>query len=235
MPAESAPAALIVTLIVAVAARVAGALRTDGAVAGCAVGAAISVGWGLPGLAPLGAFFVLGSAATRIGYARKTDRGTAERSGGARGAGRVLAKGGVAAVAALWPAPCAAAALTGALAAALADTLGTEIGTLAAGEPRLLPGLRRVPAGTPGAVSGVGTLGLVAGAALVPAAAAGAGLLPWSLVPWVAGGGASGALLESLLGGCAPAFARLPGTARNVVTTAIGATLAAIAASGGVT
>jgi uncharacterized protein (TIGR00297 family) len=233
MPAESALTAAIVTVVVAAVARLVGAVSTSGAAAGCLVGGAIAVGAGLPGLAPLGAFFVLGSLATRVGYGRKAEKGTAERSGGARGAARVMAKGGVAAVAALWPAPCAFVAMSGALAAALADTLGTEIGTLARGEPRLLPTFRRVPAGTPGAVSLPGTLGSAAGAALVAAAAAAAALHSWEAAAWVSAAGLVGALLESLLGGALPAFARLPGTVRNVVTTAAGATLAALFAPGG--
>ncbi len=227
MPAESATAALLVTLLVAGVARLGGALGTSGAIAGVAVGAAIAWTHGLAGLAPLGAFFVAGSVATRIGYARKSAKGAAERSGGARGARRVLAKGGVAALLAIVPAPWATVALGGALAAALADTLGTEIGALSRGEPRLLPSLRRVPVGTAGAVSARGTLASAAGAAFVAAAASAGGLIPWSVLPFVAGAGLAGALLESLLGGALPAFARLSGAWRNVLTTAAGAALAA--------
>ena len=55
------------------------------------------------GVAGLAAFVIVGSTATRVGYARKTEQGTAERGGGARGAARVIGKGGVAAAAALLP------------------------------------------------------------------------------------------------------------------------------------
>ena len=233
MPAESATAALLVTLAVAVVARLLRAVDTSGAIAGLAIGGSIGLAHGLTGLAPLGAFFLLGSVATRIGYDRKAAKGAAERSGGARGAARVLAKGGVAAVAALWPAPCAAAAASGALAAALADTLGTEIGTLSRGKPRLLPTFRAVAAGTPGAVSWTGTLAVLVGAALVGVASSAAGLLPWGAVPIVTAAGAGGAVLESLLGGSLGWFAEMPGTLRNLVTTAVGATVAGLAVAGG--
>ncbi len=228
MPASSATIALLVTLAAAAAARLARAVDTGGAVAGVLVGGAVSVGLGLPGLAALGTFFVVGSGATRIGWARKRAAGTAERGEGARGARRVLAKGGVAAVAALVPHPLAGAAAAGALAAALADTLGTELGVLARGAPRLLPTFRAVAPGTAGAVSLAGTAAGAGGAALVAVAAAAAGLTGWPPAPWVALGGLVGALLESLAAGAAPAFARAPGTLRNVLTTATGALVAAL-------
>jgi uncharacterized protein (TIGR00297 family) len=233
MPAESAVLALCIVFIGALVARLAKALDTSGAIASCLVGGAIGLSLGLAGLAPLGAFFILGSAATRVGWKRKKAEGTAERGDGARGAARVLAKGGVAAIAALWPATCAAPAMAGALAAALGDTLGTEFGILARGRPRLLPTFRPVNAGTPGAVSVQGTLAAVLGAGLVAAAGAATGLFGWSAVPIITGAGLVGALGESLLAGIAPTFARAPGTLRNVLTTAVGATIAGLAAAGG--
>ena len=136
-------------------------------------------------------------------------------------------------MAALWPAQCAAAAATGALAAALADTLGTEIGTLARSQPRLLPTFRAVAAGTPGAVSWPGTVATLVGGALVGAAAAAANLLPWQALPIVVAAGAGGAMFESLLGGSLAWFAETPGTIRNLLTTAVGATVAGLAAAGG--
>jgi uncharacterized protein (TIGR00297 family) len=233
MPAETALPALCIVLVGAVIARVAKALDTSGAVASCAVGGAVAVGLGLAGLAPLVMFFVAGSAATRVGWQRKKAEGTAERGGGARGAGRVLAKGGVAAISALWPAACAGPAMAGALAAALGDTLGTEFGTLARGKPRLLPTFRAVDAGTPGAVSLEGTAAAVAGALLVAAAGAATGLFGWGGVPLIAAAGLVGALGESLIAGLVPAFAEAPGTLRNVLTTAVGATAGGLAFAGG--
>jgi uncharacterized protein (TIGR00297 family) len=182
-PSESATVALAVTAVLAVVARIAGTLTTGGAVAGAVVGACVSLGFGLPGLAVLGTFFVAGSLATRIGWARKKAGGTAEAGEGRRDARRVVGKGGVAAAVALvyialcvsgefvpglwhfWFVVCAT------VAAALADTLGTEIGVLSKSEPRTLPLFERVPTGTPGAVSFAGIAGAVAGSALVAAVA----------------------------------------------------------------
>ena len=211
--------------VLAAAAALLRALTPLGALAAFCVGGAIAWTHGGPGLIVLATFFVLGSLATRVGRARKQADGTAERGGGARGPRRVLGKGGVAALGGFLADPTGALALCGALAAALADTLGTEVGVLHRGDARLLPTLRRVPRGTPGGVSSLGTLGVLAGALLVAAAARMSGLVESA---WLAVGAAGvfAALLESLLAGAVPAFARLPGFVRNVATTGVGAGLA---------
>src|SRR5207245_2772358 len=61
-------------------------LTPGGLVAACAVGAGVTWGLGLPGLALLTAFFLTGSVLTQL----------AERRGPSRNAGQVLANGGVA-------------------------------------------------------------------------------------------------------------------------------------------
>jgi len=231
--ADSATTALAVTAACAVVARLVGALTTDGAVAGAAVGACVSLGFGLPGLAVLGTFFVVGTAATRIGWKTKKARGTAEAGEGRRDWRRVLGKGGVAACCGLvaffdagrdWP----ACAFAGAVAAALADTLGTEIGTLSTGVPRALPTFRRVPVGTPGAVSLAGTAAAAFGAVAV-------GFVWGAMHPYfhdVAGAsiaagfvgfaGLAASTLESVAVGIG---LRAPGHVRNVLTTFAGAVL----------
>jgi uncharacterized protein (TIGR00297 family) len=232
-PADSAGLALAVTALLAVAARLTGALTTGGAVAGAVVGACVSVGFGLPGLAVLGTFFVVGTLATRIGWKTKQARGTAEAGEGRRDAKRVLGKGGVAAVVAIAyafrvPALGASPALpfVGSVAAALADTLGTEIGTIAPGQPRSLPFFRSVASGTPGAVSVVGTLAAAAGAVLVAVVGHAAGVLDPNLkannIEIAAFAGLLASLLESLAVGLG---LRAPGFARNVLTTGAGAFL----------
>jgi uncharacterized protein (TIGR00297 family) len=233
--ADSAGWAFAVTAVCAVLARLVGALTTDGAVAGAVVGACVSAGFGLQGLAVLGTFFVVGTLATRIGWKTKKARGTAEAGEGRRDWKRVVGKGGVAAACALmywltlqlgithpnmwdW-----ALAFTGALAAAVADTLGTEIGTLASSPPRALPSLRRVPVGTPGAVSAAGTTGAAAGATVI------------AIVAWPTGfvstvGEGLGVVAAGLFASLAESVAvgvglRAPGFVRNVITTAVGAVL----------
>lgn len=226
---DSALIAAGATVVLAVVARAAKAVDTSGALVGTIVGVACALGFGAEGLGTLAAFFVLGSAATRLGWARKQRAGTAERNDGARGARRVMGKGGVAALtgvlALLGTAGRAdlAIAFTGALAAALADTLATEIGTLSKREPRLLPTLRAVPAGTPGAVSALGLLGSILGGAIVAAVAWLCGLLPVAAI-WVVTVAAAGAtLLESALTTHLGAFRERPGWVRNLLTTAAGA------------
>ncbi len=223
MPAESALLALLVTAVAAALARLLRAVDGGGAAAGMGIGALVSVALGLPGLAVLGTFFVVGSLATRVGWRRKIKDGTAERGGGARGAKRVLGKGLVAALAALLPAPFAPLALSGAMAAALGDTLGTEIGTLSRGATFSLPACRRVPAGTPGGVSGLGTLATLAGAvivALVTLWVFGLGALATGCVVF---GGFVASGIESIA-----RRGSMPGWTWNLVTTAVGATLATL-------
>ncbi len=240
--ADSAVTALAVTAVVAVVARLARALTTDGAVAGAVVGACVSVGFGLPGLAVLGTFFVVGTVATRVGWEKKKARGTAEAGEGRRDWKRVLGKGGVAALVALLAAanvgalgPNPEVVFAGAVAAALADTLGTEIGLLWTGRVLRIPRFQLVPSGTPGAVSWLGTIASAAGAALVALAASGAGLFVLSaegdaaamqavLLPLgVMTSGFAGSLFESLAVGCG---LRAPGFVRNLLTTLVGAVLA---------
>ena len=235
--ADSAGLALAVTAVLAVAARFAGALTTGGAVAGAIVGACVSLGFGLPGLAVLGTFFVVGTLATRIGWEKKKARGTAEAGEGRRDARRVLGKGGVAGALALLGmfanngaqsgllpsiAFVAFVAFPGAVAAALADTLGTEVGTLFPGEPRTVPAFRRVPVGTPGAVSAAGVAASVLGGSLVGVVFSASF---WhevhiGIVAWITVAGVGASLVESLAVGLG---LRAPGFVRNVITTLVGA------------
>jgi uncharacterized protein (TIGR00297 family) len=224
--AESATAALAVTAGAAVLAWATRALTWDGAAAGAIVGIATSAALGLPGLAVLGTFFVLGSAATRIGWERKRAKGTAEAGGGARDARRVAGKGAIAAFAALHTLAGgpAEAAFAGAVAAALADTLGTEIGTLSQARPRSLPDLRPVPAGTPGAVTFLGTFAALLGSFLVVVVAQAGGIVTSArLATWVLLAGFGAAMLESVAVGLG---LRAPGFVRNLGTTLAGAGIA---------
>jgi uncharacterized protein (TIGR00297 family) len=235
--ADSAMTALLVTAVCAVVARLVGALTTDGAVAGAVVGACVSLGFGLPGLAVLGTFFVVGTLATRVGWATKKARGTAEAGEGRRDWKRVLGKGGVAAACGVLSAAAFIShgsidarlcfAFSGAVAAALADTLGTEVGTLGNGPPRSLPWLRRVAVGTPGAVSLLGTAAATVGAVVVACVVCVVGLdhpadydLPGLRI---AEAGLAASLLESMAVGFGWSA---PGFVRNVLTTLAGALIA---------
>jgi uncharacterized protein (TIGR00297 family) len=163
-------------------------LTPGGLVAACAVGAGVTWGLGLPGLAVLAAFLLTGSLLTQL----------AERRAARRGARQVLANGGVALVAALvgsWP------AAAGAIAAGAADTWATEIGSFSPFPPRLIRSGRRVTRGTSGGITALGTLGGVAGALTIAWLASVLG--PRGMGPGLAiltGAGVAGMLADSVLG-----------------------------------
>lgn len=134
---------------------------------------------------PLLALFLLTHAATRFGRARKEQLGIAERKRG-RTASQVAANLGIAVLAGI---PDIAdnlagfpyqrlflVALLAALGEATADTVSSELGQVLGGEPRLITTFRRVPRGTDGAITPIGTLtGCLAAAVVI---AVGAAALP---------------------------------------------------------
>lgn len=135
------------------------------------------------------AFFILGSATTKLGYSRKASAGLAQEKGGRRGAEHVFANVGVAAVCAIahWRGLGVVPLFMGitALATAAADTVGSEIGQLI-GRLTFSPlRFRSVPRGTPGAISAEGTLAGVVAAYAV--AAAGVAMVVHRLQPGFAG------------------------------------------------
>lgn len=195
-------AGLIGAGVVAFGARRMRALSTSGAVAGTVVGAiALAAGgsWGIL----LVAHFISASALSKLGERRKAKLiDPVVEKGDRRDAKQVLANGGVYALAAIaymlshtrtWYAVG-----VGALAASAADTWATEIGTLICRNPVSIISGRRVPAGTSGGVSMIGTLASIGGALFI---AAGAALALWP-VPFTAVvlGGLAGAVADSLLG-----------------------------------
>ena len=216
------------------------AVSGSGALAGFVVGAIVL---GVGGWGPyevLWVFFILGTVATKLGYAAKDERGVAQSDEGRRGARHVFANSAVAIAMLLVAAgrrpflPDAFfAAFTASFAAALADTLGTEVGGLLGKHPVSLLAGRHVPPGSTGAISWQGTVAGAAGAVAVGAAGYAAGLIPLALI-WVVGAaGAVGSLAESLLGdlGDRGGF-KLDHEFGNALNTFVGAAVAAeIAAS----
>jgi len=204
-------------------------VTAGGALAGLGVGLAVFLGLGPEGFVCLAAFFVTGSALTRVGYERKVERGGAEARGGARGPWEVVAKGGVAALAALASLsgmPVFEVAFVGALAAALSDTASTEVGQLSRGGAWLLVPLRQVKPGTPGAVSALGTGTGAAGAAALALLALGLGLVPPAGAVAAAVGGVLGNLLESIVR--STTGGRVGHYPMNLITTGVGAVAAVV-------
>jgi uncharacterized protein (TIGR00297 family) len=157
------------------------------------------------------AFFVLSTLLSRRGTARN------ER--------QVIANGGIAALAALagnwlW--------FAGALAAANADTCATEIGRFSPTSPRLITNGARVPAGTDGGMTLLGTTAGIAGAGLIAALSyvfGQRGALA------IAVAGVVGMLVDSLLGATVQGKVRwMDNDVVNLAATLTGAACAALVA-----
>ena len=191
-------------------------------------------------LIPVLAVFVLADISTRLGREKKLRLGTAERRQG-RSAAQVAANLGVAGLAcdglaqsmlagSNWFAHAAPdlllAAGLAALAEAAADTISSEIGQVLGGQPRMITSMRRVEAGTDGAVSLVGTLAGVAAAGIVAAVGAWA-LGGGSAMFWISyTGGVFGLFFDSLLGATLERRGWLNNDAVNFLSTASAAVFA---------
>lgn len=217
----------------AAAAYAARSVNRSGVVAGWVLGTAIYTFLGWRGFLLLGAFFVLGSAATKVGYRRKAAVKLAQEEGGRRGARHALANVTVAALcalfAALTPHPVLfAIAFAGAFATAAADTASSEIGQLIGRRTFLITTLKPVPRGTEGAVSLEGTLAGIAASLMIAALGAAVGLYPWMGVLAVAAAAFAGTTFESVVGATIERRGWLDNEALNFLNTLVGA-LAAMA------
>jgi len=192
----------LLAVSVALVARRSRTLSTSGAVTAAVVGTlAIAAGWSWGFL--LLSHFAAASALSKLGEGKKAELvGPVVQKGGERDARQVLANGGMYALSALgylvFPSPVWYALGVGALAASSADTWATEVGTLAGGEPVSIVSARRVPPGTSGGVTLVGTMAGIGGAVFIGAVAT---LTNWPVhFAAAALGGMAGALTDSLLG-----------------------------------
>ena len=184
-----------------------------------------ALGW--RGFAVLALFVVGGSALTRLGYAEKRRRGSAEARSGRRGAANALANCGVAVLcalaAALTPFPeVLAAAFVAALGAAFADTAESEVGQLYSGSPRVITSLRKVEPGTDGAVSPPGTLAGLAAAGATASLALWLGLVGGAGAVVVFAAAFLGTVADSLVGALAP---RAGNELTNVICTLVAAVI----------
>lgn len=230
---------LAVNAAVAGLAYAARSIDVPGALSAVFIGTLITLGIDLRAFAVMAAFFVVGSAVTKLGYRLKAARGIAQEKGGARGWRNAWANGGV---------PCALALLAGltggrvhelfvlayaaSVATAAADTCSSEIGKAYGRRTFLITTLRPVPPGTEGAVSLEGTLGGLAGGLLVAAVGAALGL--YSLpAAWLVGfAGLLGSLAESVIGTVAERRGWLDNDQLNALNTALGAVLVVALARG---
>lgn len=219
---------LAINLIFGLAAFAARSIDGLGVVAGTVLGTVIYVFLGFQGLLLLGTFFVLGTAATRLGYRQKSAGQLAQEAGGRRGARHAIANASVPAFLALLAVATAQGdlylfAFAGAFAAAASDTLESEIGQLWGGTPMLVTTLRPVPRGTDGAVSLVGSLAGVVGAAILAVLGWSVGFYPPAGIALVTMGGFLGSAFDSLLGATLERWGLLDNEAVNALSTLAGA------------
>ena len=148
-------------------------VNRSGAAMGFLMGATIYMGYGYKTFLVLLAFFVIGSVATRLGYARKAAMGVAEGRRGARSWREATANTLAAAffsilVITTHYEAAFLVAFVAAIAEAAGDTISSEIGQWLSGRAYMITTLKPVPAGLDGGISVAGTLaGLGASAAVV--------------------------------------------------------------------
>ncbi|MFS8806620.1 DUF92 domain-containing protein, partial [Synechococcus sp. R6-10] len=115
------------------------------------------------------AYFLVGTAVTKLGIRRKQAQGIAEKREGARGPENVWGSALTGAVCALgyafFPHPLWWLGYSASFAAKLADTVSSEVGKAYGRKTFLITTFQSVPAGTEGAVSLEGSLAGVAAAA----------------------------------------------------------------------
>ena len=204
----------------------------SGAVVGTLLGTVIFASLGFSGWLLLLAFFVLGTGATKIGYARKAAAGLAQKKGGRRSARHAIANSGVAAVCAFFAATTPdtllyLAAFAGAFATAAGDTMSSEIGQLWGRRTFLITTLKRVPRGTDGAISLEGTLAGLGASAAVAFLGVGLSFYSVTVAVLITLAAFLGTMLESLVGATLEQRGWLDNEAVNFLNTLCGALLAA--------
>ncbi|HEY0370645.1 MAG TPA: DUF92 domain-containing protein [Thermoanaerobaculia bacterium] len=245
---------LIVNGVLAIAGYYLRSVSFSGAVGGWFLGTTLILGAGWPMYVALLAFFLIGTATTKLGYSRKAKLGLAQESGGRRGFSHAFSNVGVAAICAIavsrlsrtdvdpidW---MTLAYLMGiaALATATADTTASEIGQLIGRRAFLPLTLKRVPVGTEGAISVEGTLAGLAGGFVVALASVramhyGLDLDPgWIAIALVTASAFLGSYLESIAGSwnrkriASQGVEPVPNGVLNFFNTAAGALLMYIA------
>jgi uncharacterized protein (TIGR00297 family) len=231
--------ALLVTLVFATVAWWINGVDRSGAIAGGVICFVLFTGAGAGAFAGLVAVFILAWASTRVGYRRKQQQGTAESKTG-RKASQVVANLGVAAV-------CAALhyahsrfvpsgveifslGMVAAFSEAAADTVSSELGQIQKAA-RLITTWKKVPPGTDGGISPLGTLAGILGAALVAGTCFLVRLVPVCGALIAIAAAAVGMLADSLLGALFERRGTLNNDAVNFLGTLTAASVAIFYAS----
>ena len=218
---------LAISAAFAVGAYLSRGVTLSGAVAGLAISYAIYVGAGLAGFAALVTLFVLTWCSTHIGHERKRRLNVRDDTRG-RTAAQVVSNLGIAGVCALAAMASRAPgafllAVAAALAEAAADTVSSEIGEATGRDAVLISTLRRVPAGTDGGITLIGSCAGMLAALLVcrvafwqPFFDSRAFLLAWTC-------GVFGVVCDSFLGATLERHRILANNGVNFLSTAFAA------------
>jgi uncharacterized protein (TIGR00297 family) len=197
--------AIGINAVFALAALAIRVVNRSGAAMGFLMGAAIYMSYGYKSFLVLLAFFVIGSVATRLGYARKAARGVAEGRRGARSWREATANTLAAAffsilIITTHYEAAFLVAFIAALAEAAGDTISSEIGQWLSGRTYMITTLKPVPAGLDGGISAAGTLAGIGASALVVAVGFALGLCRpgTAVVAFIAAG--AGNIFDSYLG-----------------------------------
>ncbi len=210
----------------------------SGALGGAVLGSILILCGGIPAYVALLVFFVIGSAATRLGYRRKLQAGLAQEKGGRRSFAHAFSNVGVSVLLVLLaaysdlPSSLLILAAIASLATAAADTTASEVGQWI-GKRTFMPlSFRSVPPGTEGAISLEGTI--AGGLAALITAAAGVAMLRsestavnfLQSVLLITLSAMIGSWIESLAGSWnRQRVAQVPNGALNFFNTALGAAL----------
>lgn len=214
-------------------------LTTAGLIHAWGLGVTIwgTLGW--RGYAVVMFYFLVGSAVTRIGMARKEAAGIAEKRGGARGPENVWGSAAMATVCALGVAAIEVGWIDGgwksllllgyvaSFATKLSDTTASEVGKAYGKSTFLITTLQPVARGTEGAISLEGTMAGIVGGLVISLVAYGFGLITLSGVFICVVAAFVATNLESAIGATLqPKFDWLTNELVNVINTVIGAVVA---------
>ena len=173
------------------------------------------------------AFYLLGGAFTRYGYAHKHKLGIAQSRGGRRGYKNVYSNSLVPLIMAIcygvYGSDFFIYAFIGSVATANGDTLASEIGQTSRSKPRMITTLKQTETGVDGGVTPLGEAASLAGSLIIGLLATGTGML--GVVGIAAGtlGGILGTNFDSLLGATMQRRGLLSNNGVNLVATAFGA------------
>ena len=180
-------------------------VNRSGAVCGFVLGVAVYLGYGYKSFLLMFTFFLVGSVATRLGYARKAARGVAEGRGGARSWREALANSLAGAFFSLLAITthhegAFLMALIAAFAEATGDTVSSEIGQWISGRAYLITTFKPVPAGENGGVSMGGSVAGGLACALVVLLGYSMGLCGTAGMVIALSAAVAGNVLDSVLG-----------------------------------